>query len=188
MISPAIRRRSDVFVFKRFSFFPRPARRATRHQQSITGRRPAAFTLIELLVVIVIIVIFAGLGFAGLQGALESSKKAQARNTVHQMASALKAYQLEYSSLPPVGDAAAALTGVNPKQIVFLEMKAASGTPPKNGILNNQIYDPWGQQYTIILDEDYDNRITHQGTTHLTTAIVETTPPGSNQKPINNVQ
>ena len=96
-------------------------------------RKRSAFTLIELLVVIAIIVILAGLGFAGLQGALESSKKAQARNDVHQIASAVKAYQLEYGRLPEAGNVIAALTGDNSKKIVFLEAKAAKATP-KGGI------------------------------------------------------
>ena len=50
------------------------------------------------------------------------------------------------------------------------------------------MYDPWGGEYEIILDDDYDNKIDHGGATHFTTVVVETTPPGDNQKPINNVQ
>ena len=154
----------------------------------VTGRQPAAFTLIELLVVIAIIVVLAGLGFAGLQGAIESGKKAQARNDVTQLAAAVKAYQLEYGRLPEEAEIIAALTGENTKELVFFEAKTAKGNPPKGGILNDKLYDPWGQEYIIELDDDYDNRVSHNGTEHLTTVVVETTPPGNNQKPINNVQ
>jgi prepilin-type N-terminal cleavage/methylation domain-containing protein len=151
-------------------------------------RRHSAFTLIELLVVIAIIAILAGLGFAGMQGAMDSSKKAQARNDVHQIASAVKAYLLEYGRLPTKGSEIAELTGNNPKKVVFLEAKAARGNPPKGGLSGNNMLDPWGGTYTIILDDDYDNKITHRGATHLTTVVVEAMPPGNNQKPISNVQ
>jgi len=160
----------------------------TRHSSLVTRRRPAAFTLVELLVVIAIIITLAGLGFAGLQGAMESSRKAQARNDVTQVAAAVKAYQLEYGRMPEDGNVIAQLTGENPKDIVFLELKAAKGSPPKGGISDGQLLDPWGQEYTIMLDDDYDNKMDHNGVAHLTTVIVETKPPGENSKAINNVQ
>lgn len=160
----------------------------TRHPSLVTGLCPAAFTLVELLVVIAIIITLAGLGFAGLQGAMESSRKAQARNDVAQVASAVKAYQLEYGRLPEEGNVIGELTGDNSKKIVFIELKAAKGTPPKGGISGNQLLDPWGEAYDIFLDDDYDNKMEHGGATHFTTVIVETTPPGDNAKPINNVQ
>jgi prepilin-type N-terminal cleavage/methylation domain-containing protein len=149
-----------------------------------TGRRSAAFTLIELLVVIAIIAILAGLGFAGMQGAMESSKRAQARNDVNQIASAVKAYLLEYGRLPENGSVMATLTGGNPKKVVFLEAKNAKGDPPKGGLSQDRsaMYDPWGEEYVIELDDDYDNKVRNQ----LTTVIVETTAPDG--KKINNVQ
>jgi prepilin-type N-terminal cleavage/methylation domain-containing protein len=151
-------------------------------------RKRSAFTLVELLVVIAIVITLAGLGFAGLQGAMESSRKAQARNDVTQVAAAVKAYQLEYGRLPEEGDVIGQLTGDNSKKIVFLELKAAKGSPPKAGISDGKLFDPWGGEYTIELDDDYDNKMDRDGATHFTTVIVETTPPGENAKPINNVQ
>ena len=151
-------------------------------------RKSSAFTLVELLVVIAIIITLAGLGFAGLQGAMESSRKAQARNDVTQVAAAVKSYQLEFGRLPESGNVIGQLTGENPKEIVFLELKAAKGSPPKGGISDGQLYDPWGQQYEVMLDDDYDNKLDHNGATHFTTVIVETIPPGENSKAINNVQ
>jgi prepilin-type N-terminal cleavage/methylation domain-containing protein len=148
----------------------------TRHS-SPTTRRAAAFTLVELLVVIAIIAILAGLGFAGVQGALESSKKAQARNDVHQIASAVKAYLLEYGRMPA---GLGALTGDNPKDIVFLEAKKARNG--KGGLDGNDMKDPWGESYSIEMDNDYDNKV--QG--HLTVVVVETTAPVG--KKISNVQ
>jgi prepilin-type N-terminal cleavage/methylation domain-containing protein len=145
-----------------------------------------AFTLIELLVVIAIIAILAGLGFAGMQGAMESSRKAQARNDVHQIASAVKAYLLEYGGLPESGKVIGSLTGENPKRVVFLEAKTAKGTPPKAGLAGGTMYDPWGAEYVIKLDDDYDNKIDHKGAKHFTTVVVETRSPDG--KTINNVQ
>jgi len=112
---------------------------------------------------------------------MESSKRAQARNDVHQIASAVKAYLLEYGKLPaanPIPE----LTGNNPKKIVFLEAKNAKNG--KGGLDGGSMKDPWGEVYKIKLDDDYDNKVDG----HLTSVIVETTPPGANQKPINNVQ
>ncbi len=174
--SPAMpQQREDRSAGSRRSRLPAPVSLLRKH---------SAFTLIELLVVIAIIAILAGLGFAGIQGALESSKKAQARNDVHQIASAVKAYLLEYGRLPDSGSVMATLTGDNPKNVVFLEAKNAKGAPPKGGLSQDgrTMYDPWGEEYVIELDEDYDNRVRNQ----LTTVIVETTAPDG--KAINNVQ
>jgi prepilin-type N-terminal cleavage/methylation domain-containing protein len=166
---------------------PSPAIRPPVQVSSLRPlRKRSAFTLIELLVVIAIIAILAGLGFAGMQGAMESSRKAQARNDVHQIASAVKAYQLEYGRLPESGNVIPQLTGGNSKKVVFLEAKAAKDN--KGGIAGGKMYDPWGGEYSIQLDDDYDNKMQHRGGTHFTTVIIETTPPGRNQKPINNVQ
>jgi len=148
----------------------------TRHPSLVTRRHPAAFTLIELLVVIAIIAILAGLAFPAVQGALESGKKAQARNDVHQLAAAVKAFQLEYGRLPiatsgttdntnaPNSDIMTALTRsneLNPRGIVFFEAKNARGNPPRAGLDGGGIYrDPWGNPYTFMLDTSYDNKVT----------------------------
>jgi prepilin-type N-terminal cleavage/methylation domain-containing protein len=173
----------------RHSFAFGLSRQASVH---VTGREAAAFTLIELLVVMAIIAILAGLGFGAVQGALNSGKKAQARNDVNQLAAAIKAFQLEYGRLPSTtagSDAAnadnasviSALTSsnaLNPRGIVFFEAKTAKGTPPKGGLSGGKYLDPWGGEYTFSLDTSYDNRI---GTT-MTTAIVES-PGDPNQSP-----
>jgi prepilin-type N-terminal cleavage/methylation domain-containing protein len=164
------------------------------HSPLSDGR--AAFTLVELLVVIAIIVILAGLGFAGMQSAMESGRKAQARNDVYQIATAVKAFQMEYGRLPGTatadGPAPADLittltssNSQNPRGIVFFEPKMAKGG--KGGLDGTVYKDPWGNPYTITLDYNYDNKLTTNGT-HFTTVIVETRPPGANAKPINNVQ
>ena len=144
------------------------------------------FTLIELLVVIAIIAILAGLGFAGMKGAMDAGKKAQARNDVSQIASAVKAYVLEYGRLPEKDTLIATLTGTNPKKIVFFEAKNA--VKGKGGLQGKNMMDPWGEAYKITLDEDYDNKTKGElsKVDHLTTVVVETMAP--DKKVISNVQ
>jgi prepilin-type N-terminal cleavage/methylation domain-containing protein len=129
-------------------------------------RKSSAFTLIELLIVIAIIAILAGLAFPAVQGALNSGKKAAARNDVVQIATAIKNYQLEYGRLPPSEGLIPALLGGetsndNRRGITFLEAQMAKGAPPRNGLDTSRenYLDSWGRAYIIELDEDYDNRI-----------------------------
>ena len=62
-------------------------------------RRRNAFTLIELLVVIAILAVLAGIAFPAMQGAIDSAKRGQARNDANQIASAIKAYRLEFGGM-----------------------------------------------------------------------------------------
>jgi prepilin-type N-terminal cleavage/methylation domain-containing protein len=170
----------------------RPAAVTPSLRFQVSGLRPRrsrlAFTLIELLVVIAIIAILAGLAFPAVQGALESGKKAQARNDVHQIAAAFKAFQLEYGRLPGTAtsdgpapqDYMSILTSSNaqnPRGIVFFEPKMAK--QGKGGLDGTVYKDPWGNPYIVTLDYNYDNKITAdvgQGSQqYFTTVIVHTT-------------
>ena len=158
------------------------------HQVSGSGsvRAARAFTLIELLIVVSIIGVLAGLGFGAVQGALNSAKRAQARNDVNQVASAVKAYTLEYGRLPDEGEVVSALTGNNPKKIVFLEPRMAAGTPPRNGLSGTELLDPWGNAYRFYLDDDYDNKMDYLGEEFFATVIVESL--GDKKGTISNVR
>lgn len=124
-----------------------------------------AFTLIELLVVIAIIAILAGLLFPAVNGALDSARKASAKNDVVQIANAVVMYETEYGKLPTnsgttVGgiflDAlTATTTNNNPRKIVFLE--APNYKRNKGGITNNAYLDPWGNTYNVVMDTGYTN-------------------------------
>lgn len=56
---------------------------------------------------------------------------------------------------------------LNPRRITFFEGKAASNPeqpragfaegPPKGDTAQGALYDPWGKQYGIMIDADYDN-------------------------------
>lgn len=156
-----------------------------RHSTSTDGSADA-FTLIELLVVIAIIAILASLAFPAVQGALNSGKKAQARNDVQQIVAAIKAYQLEYGKLPTTKVSAdnsaeaadgwfdsnakdvikvlvGADTTLNPRGMVFLEPKVARSKKGGIDMSDYTFYDPWGFPYRIKLDTSYDNRLEYYG-------------------------
>jgi prepilin-type N-terminal cleavage/methylation domain-containing protein len=139
--------------------------------------RPQAFTLIELLVVISIIAILASLAFPAISGAMDSAKKAQAKNNAVQIANAVVAYETEYGRLPrtewgtaPSGDYSSIITDEliktlsgttndNPRAIVFLETSAYK--KGKGGTNDSGAYlDSWGGTYRVALDYNYDNSIT----------------------------
>ena len=67
------------------------------------------------------------------------------------------------------GSDSANVTLLNPRQIVFISPRSAqTGTLPRGGISQTagtvgQYMDPWGSQYTVIIDTTYDNQI---GTTN----------------------
>ena len=127
-----------------------------------------AFTLIELLVVIAIIGILMSLLFPAVNAALDSARKAQAKNDVTQIATAVIAYDTEYGRLPTNSGATVSsaflqqLDGVstngNARKIVFIEMNTAK--KGKSGTNSTGYVDPWGGGYQIALDSDYDNSVT----------------------------
>ncbi len=135
-----------------------------------------AFTLIELLIVIAILGILMSLLFPAVNSAIDSARKAQAKNDVTQIATAIVAYETEYGRLPVATESASdvnsdlvnILTGAtgntnNPRKIAFLEVQAAkkgkSGTNSSGDFL-----DPWGGRYKVIVDANNDNTISSAGT------------------------
>ena len=135
-------------------------------------RKKSAFTLIELLIVIAILGILMSLLFPAVTSTINAAKKASSKNDVTQIANAVIAYETEYGRLPITNGGSnevadnwlAALGGsninsLNSKQRVFLEMTASKkGKSGTNDL--GKFVDPWGQTYSIIVDDDYDNTIT----------------------------
>lgn len=141
------------------------------------------FTLIELLVVIAIIGILMALLFPAVSGALDAAKKAQAKNDVTQIATALIAYETEYGKFPPSvtsdsavdvsGDLLATLMAVgngtnaanNPRAIVFLEVPNwKKGKGGLDGAVGSGAFkDGWGNIYRVALDANYDNTLASVG-------------------------
>src|SRR5437588_9723275 len=157
----------------------------TKLECRMTKQGVKAFTLIELLVVIAVIAILLGLLFPAFQGVLDRVKKAQAKNDVTQIVTALNAFYTEYGKYPLTPKTSADTTygtsttndkllnelrnsGAidNPRGIVFTSPPDAKGlTKPKSGIASagsanaGQYFDPWGNVYFVAVDTDYDNQI-----------------------------
>jgi len=147
-------------------------------------RKPQGFTLIELLVVIAIIGILMSLLFPAVNGAINAAKKAQAKNDATQLVIAVQAFYTEYGKYPlkwawseddwtyDSGNPNSTLIQMlsangteatnNPRGIVFLETKTAKkkGANWVNGLDPDGIFrDPWGGQYFIRVDCDYDGKV-----------------------------
>jgi prepilin-type N-terminal cleavage/methylation domain-containing protein len=144
----------------------------------------AAFTLIELLVVIVIVAILMGVAFPVFQGVQNQAKKAQAKNDLVQIVTAVNAFYTEYGRYPTsesddsmaqfgtgfpktndviLNELRATAPTLNTRQIVFISPPDAKDpAKPQSGIsrTDNQFYDPWGRPYALALDANYDNQIT----------------------------
>ena len=148
----------------------------------------SSFTLVEILVVVSIIGLLAGLAFPAIQGALNSAKKGKAKAEMQSIVTAVKAYQNEYGRLPIPNNATSdddayfsheasgspqvfrvlagsnEPTGMNPREIVFLELPARS----TNGVFT----DPWAKpgattnNYVLKFDADGDNRVNYSGTNY----------------------
>lgn len=150
----------------------------------------AGFTLIELLVVITIIGLLAAIIIPSIRGALGAAKKAKAMSQVHDLDGAIKRYFAEYNRMPVpsadmTGGADKLYTGqeqsdlvlvlvnadpaLNPKQITFLELDpAAFGVQTVDEMLaalsgGEPYKDPWGNEYGILLDLNFDEKITGAG-------------------------
>jgi prepilin-type N-terminal cleavage/methylation domain-containing protein len=149
-------------------------------------KSPQGFTIIELLVVVAIIGVLMSLLFPAVQGALDAAKKAQAKNDVMQIATAIVGFDTEYGRLPgsnsapePLGtNILGALTGsdtnLNPRKIIFLEV--LNYRKGKGGISPTGIFvDPWARSYYVALDGDYDNQVgvSTNGTTTSNAAIMK---------------
>ena len=147
--------------------------------------RTRAFTLIELLVVIVIIAVLMGLAFPVFQGVQEQARKAQAKNDLLQIVTAVTAFYTEYGRYPTTGNSEAEATfglantnatlfdelrgithALNTRQIVFLSppdvrdsTNPRAGVAPAGSANAGQYFDPWGTPYIVRLDWNYDNEV-----------------------------
>jgi len=136
-----------------------------------------AFTLIELLIVIAIIGILMALLFPAVNGAIDAARKAQAKNDVTQIATAVIAYETEYGKLPEIGGekgdvnsalvqiltATASSSNSNPRKIVFIEIGQYKPNSKSGTNQSGAFVDPWGNPYKIAVDNDYDNTISSAG-------------------------
>jgi prepilin-type N-terminal cleavage/methylation domain-containing protein len=144
-----------------------------------------AFTLIEMLVVIAIIAILAGFLFPAISKGILTSKRNKAGIEARNIAAAIEMFFKDYGYMPvPAADQGLSFgtpgnldsypeqdpkyfsaeyskdiikvlmgenTDINPKSTLYLD----SNSPLKDG----EYLDPWGNQYWIKLDLDYDGKI-----------------------------
>ncbi len=141
------------------------------------GNKQRAFTLIELLVVIAIIAVLAALMIPAIQATMKAAKKASARAEVAAIAAAAQAYFNEYQRLPiPLANQGAGQpdysafnppddtrsknlikvliaqdVALNPKNVIFLDAKDAKS--------DGTFLDPWGKQYYMKIDANYNGKI-----------------------------
>lgn len=140
----------------------------TLHRTTSNFRRclrpTAAFTLMELLIVIAILGILMGLLFPAVNGALDSARKAQAKNDVVQIANAVIMYETEYGTFPTNSSSSAtdvggaflqALMGTNPRRITFIEVPDFKKN--KGGFNGTKWLDPWSNSYRVVVDTAYSN-------------------------------
>lgn len=129
-----------------------------------------AFTLLELLVAVSIIIVLMGLLFPAATSAMNSAKKATAKNQVIQIATAITAYETEYGRLPSVTGSnvdatlvstlcSATDTNNNPRGIIFLD--ATAWRKGKGGTNTLGYCDPFASNsaYSLALDSGYTNSI-----------------------------
>lgn len=127
------------------------------------------FTLIELLTTITIILVIMGLIFPVYFQVKKRANKARAQSQISELEMAIKQYHTTYQILPftitntsdvlintdvtnGYSDLMACLGGIdnnlNPRNLQFLNLDDT-----------NSFRDPWGHEYRVSLDLDYDNQV-----------------------------
>ena len=148
--------------------------------------RNPGFTLIELLVVIAIIVVLAAAGFQAGNFALNRAKKVKALAVCTELEQAIQRFYDDNGTLPV--DIAADTTfdsnSAEGLDLLLVLMNQEANDPPLNGkgikylsvkqgnndidgliwneagTLVEGLYDPWGGDYQISLDGDFDETVT----------------------------
>jgi len=145
-----------------------------------------------MTVVVLIIGTLAALLMTGASSMFDRAKKAQAKNDLTQIVTAVTAFYTEYGIYPSTTtpemtydgtagktnnllfDALRAVnTTVNTRGIVFISPRFAVGTTgtPRGGIsqvpaTSGQYMDPYGKPYIIRLDTNFDNAVTNPYSTN----------------------
>jgi len=98
------------------------------------GRR--AFTLVEIMVVVVIIGVMATVVTLSVTDYLVSAKQNVARSEIATIKDALSIFFMEYDRFPSNDEGLAVLRKASPEH--------------PNGILSNDLKDPWGNEYIYV--------------------------------------
>ena len=125
------------------------------------------FTLIELLIVIAIIGILAGLMFPAFSVVRNNARRSKANSECQGLKTAIILYETEFSCWP--GEVSGSKDGVLTSSEYIKMCKVLTGENSKKMVCyevgvgfdeNKGILDPWGRQYQVALDADYDNVLT----------------------------
>ena len=137
------------------------------------------FTLVELLVVIGIIAVLAGMLMAGIMYAPAKAQKAKAQAEVTTLVNAIKQFESAYGVLPMATTLTkdGTLTSANYKKMIHLLQADAEGLSSDEekalkkinkrwtkfldiqGNTPGEFKDSWGEDYNVVLDYDYDGKI-----------------------------
>ena len=155
--------------------------------------RSSRFTLVELLIVIGIIAILAGILLPVISGAAKRADMTKAKAEITTLVNAIKQFESTYGHLPlPTGyDAIAKLNDDQYEDLIRILQgedpvngSFGSSTPPPNpntrrtrfldvvGNTRGRFQDPWGSNYFIYMDHDYDGKIDANAITNNTDKIV----------------
>jgi len=165
----------------------RPEAGPTHRPEAGPTHRPKGFTLIELLVVMAIIAVLAAAGFQAGAFAIKRAKQAKALHVCTEMESAIQRFYDDNGTMPldvavdTTVDSNSAegiellqvlldketVTDRNSKGHKYLNVK--QGQNSIDGLIYSAdgsevqgLYDPWGGDYRIVIDGDYDGSITVQ--------------------------
>jgi prepilin-type N-terminal cleavage/methylation domain-containing protein len=142
----------------------------------------SGFTLIEMLVVIGIIGILASLAVPAATGVMKKAKKVKTSAALKDVQLGVKNYQAEYNRYPlkagmtaedPIAlDEGSTLLKIllgeneqklNPRQITYIE--PPMGKNGSGGLVGNEgsygLMDSWGKPYQVVMDGNYDNKISN---------------------------
>lgn len=153
------------------------------------SRRRDGFTLVELLVVIAIIAVLAAAGFAAGTAAINKARKVTCLNQATGIELAVNSFFTDQGYMPKEGNTDIEVDTAKETELltVLLGMENSSGTVlntkgnkylvakegkkqgtkgtggliySANGSSVTGLYDPWGGGYHVMLDLDFDEKIT----------------------------
>jgi prepilin-type N-terminal cleavage/methylation domain-containing protein len=149
-----------------------------------TIRCKSGFTLVELLVVIAIIAVLASAGFAAGNAAIQKAKKVTCLATATALEGAVNNFYTEYGSLPSNATSDTKVSTDTDTNLITVLLGLETTTPPlntravkflqvregknkKNGLIYSTsgisvsgLYDAWGGGYKVMMDCDYDEKVT----------------------------
>lgn len=131
--------------------------------------RKSSFTLVELLIVIGIIIILAGILLPVVNSGIKKADMTKAKAEITTLVNAIKQFESTYGFLPT--SACDAATGkVTDYELLIRILQAEETTTPAvnvrkvrfldvQGNVPGTYTDPWDNNYEILLDHDYDGKI-----------------------------